>query len=232
MVALHLITGVNIWLIKSLYWWHSLVSVGCFWIRLCYSILPVSDAVMNFLCCAIPVTLPWNLFVVRAAAPSVFFLAQFFHKALVLFKWLSTVENMSPPVNLFVFIKEVVCWECFSSAASFPWCLTKSSSALKQNLASIISWDMWKTSVLFLLPYSKLPTLQNLFYCLFFQISSSVFYVFPNSICCQRNVFYFVTILFSMSYFSHFYHSRKKKWSSGIRLFVFRCYVTSLKRDF
>lgn len=50
--------------------------------------------------------------------------------------------------------------------------------------------------------------------------SSSVFFVFPNSICWQRNAFYFVTTLFSMGYFSHFYHSRKKKWSSGTWLFL------------
>lgn len=170
---------------------------------------------------------PESLIVVKAAAASVVLLAQFFCKALFLLKQLSTIEKVSPPVNLSVFVKGASLF-----GASFLWCLTKSSSLLNQNLASIIGWHMWKTSGLFLLPYSKLVTLQNLFYCLFFQISSSVFYAFPSNIWWQSDVFYLVTVLFSMSYFIHFYHSKKKKWPSGIWLFVFPCYVTSLKRGF
>lgn len=94
-VALHLITMVNIWLFKGLYFLkvlsifflYSLVSLGCLWVHPCYNILPMNDAVQNSWCGAILVTLPWNLLLwSEQLLLQWFYLQSFFHKALFLFK--------------------------------------------------------------------------------------------------------------------------------------------------
>lgn len=63
--------------------------------------------------------------------------------------------------------------------------------------------------------YSKPPTLGN-----FLLIYSSVFSTSSNSICWQRNAFWFVNRSFSVHCFCHFYCSRKNKCLPDGRCFL------------